>query len=100
MITFDVQSNLDGLQDNVVRVADQYQCRAAMELQSELIETTPRDTSRARSGWFIGAQHGAAVPPKGQTSYTPQRQQAPRIPAAMALLKGWVISGNTIRMVR
>ena len=78
MIHFDIKFNLDDLQDNVANVADQYQRKAAMELQSELIETTPRDTSRARSGWFIDAQHGAAVPPKGQASYTPQRQQAPK----------------------
>lgn len=34
------------------------------------------------------------------TEYDPASPQAPRIPAAMALLKGWIVTGGTIRMVR
>ena len=34
------------------------------------------------------------------TEYDPASPQAPRIPAAMALLKGWIVTGGTIRLVR
>ena len=78
MITFDVRFDLDGLTENVAEFADTMQRRAAMELQSELIETTPRDTSRARSGWHLDTNHGTFVPPKGQASYAPQKQIAPQ----------------------
>ncbi len=78
MINFDIKINLDGLAQNVAEFADTVQRRAAMELQSELIETTPRDTSRARSGWHLDTNHGTFLPPEGQASYTPQKQIAPK----------------------
>ncbi len=78
MINFDIKINLDGLAQNVAEFADTVQRRAAMELQSELIETTPRDTSRARSGWHLDTNHGTFVPPKGLESYKPQKQVAPK----------------------
>ena len=34
------------------------------------------------------------------TVYDPASPQGPRLPAAMALLKGWVLTGGTIRLVR
>ena len=78
MIRFDVQFNLDGLDANVAKIADDTQRKAAMELQGELIDITPRDTSRARAGWHLDTHNTGAVPPKGQTTYTPRRQQAPK----------------------
>ena len=78
MIRFDVNFNLDGLTENVAKIADDTQRKAAMELQGELIEITPRDTSRARAGWLLDTLNNGFVPPKGQTTYTPQRQQAPK----------------------
>ena len=78
MIRFDVNFNLDGLTESVAKIADDTQRKAAMELQGELIEVTPRDTSRARAGWHLDIRNNGFVPPKGQASYTPQRQQAPK----------------------
>lgn len=78
MIRFDVQFNLDGLDANVAEIADLYQRKAAFDLQGELFEVTPKDTSRARAGWHIDTQNTGFVPPKGQATYTPQRQQAPK----------------------
>lgn len=78
MIHFDVQFNLDGLAENVAQVADFAQRKAAMALQGELIDITPRDTSRARAGWHIDTHNNGFVPQKGQKTYTPQRQQAPK----------------------
>ena len=78
MIRFDVQFNLDGLDANVAKIADDTQRKAAMELQGELFEVTPKETSRARTGWHVDTQNNGFVPPKGQTTYTPQRQQAPK----------------------
>lgn len=78
MISFDVRFDLDGLTENVAEIADFTQRKAAMALQGELIEVTPRDTSRARAGWHLDTHNNGFVPPKGQTTYTPQRQQAPK----------------------
>ncbi len=62
MINFDVQFNLDGLTANVATFSDQAQRKAALELFTELVSTTPIDTGRARAGWGMDAQKGEEVP--------------------------------------
>jgi len=70
MISFDVRFNLDGLTENVAKVADDVQRNAALNLLGQLLDTTPIDTGRARAGWSMSDRHGTDKPeerkrPKG-----------------------------------
>ena len=78
MIHFDVTFNLDGLAENVAVMADKVQRKAALELFSELLQTTPIDTGRARAGWGMDARQGSEVPQKDQKAYRPKSPVAPQ----------------------
>lgn len=62
----------DGTAEFFDRLKDNVQRRASLEAFSELIETTPRDTGRARAGYGLS--------PNGPGSY---------VPSVLAKPQGW-----------
>lgn len=54
MITFDIDFNLDALEEPLLEYIDQIQRTVAMDLWGALVKNTPIDTGRARAGWSIG----------------------------------------------
>lgn len=54
---------------NIERRADLIKRKVALEIFSELIETTPVDTGRARAGWNLGPMLTNNVPPKDKSGY-------------------------------
>ena len=49
--------------------ADLIKRKIALEIFSELLQTTPVDTGRARAGWSMGPELTGKVPPKGKSGY-------------------------------
>lgn len=49
---------------NIEQRADLIKRKIALEIFSELLQTTPVDTGRARAGWSLGPMLTANVPPK------------------------------------
>lgn len=104
MITFDVQFNLDGLQVDVEKKADLYQRKASMELHTELVETTPVDTGRARAGWMLDAEKGddlpeAVAPPEGWEKGDEAYYSAPSTPLAPQG-KDYVMVYNNVEYIK
>jgi hypothetical protein len=54
MISFNIEFNLDTLEEPLLEYIDQIQRTVALDLWGKLIKYTPIDTGRARSGWSIG----------------------------------------------
>ena len=54
---------------NIEQRADNIKRRIALGIFSELIETTPIDTGRAKAGWNMGPMLTANVPPKDKSGY-------------------------------
>lgn len=76
MARFDL--DIPALAKSIKQDADVIQRKIALDIFSRLLATTPRDTSRAVSGWSIDTRHGSFVPPKGLPSY---QTQAPSVPS-------------------
>ena len=72
--------DIPALAKSIKQDADTIQRKIALEIFARLIATTPRDTSRAVSGWSIDTRHGSYVPPKGLSSYQPQTPSVPSGP--------------------
>ena len=93
-LSVDVDINLDGLAAATDEIKDQIQRKVAFELYSELIQTTPVDTGRARAGWSMDVKHGSFVPPvkDGGMIY---RLQNPTTPVKAP----WIIIYNNVEYI-
>lgn len=78
MIELDLTINLEGMDGELVALADMAQRKAALELFDGLLASTPVDTGRARAGWSMDTSHGDFVPPKGAGVYQAQSAFPPQ----------------------
>ena len=93
-LSIDVDINLDGLGAIADELRDKVQRKVAFDIYSELVQTTPVDTGRARAGWALDVRHGTYRPPIKDDGM-PYRTPMPTIPQNAP----WIIIYNNVEYI-